>query len=107
MTDVATRMNAKIDTTTVYNFELGPCWTWQGSLDRGGYGKVSVDGRTMRTHRVMYALVHGEIATGLVLDHLCKNRACCNPTHLDPVTQWENVRRGDSPVGVMMRLNEK
>jgi hypothetical protein len=66
------------------------CWPWTGHVDRDGYGKFGGFG----SHRIAYTAVLGPIPEGLVLDHLCRNRACCNPAHLDPVTAEENVRRG-------------
>lgn len=70
------------------------CWIWRGTKSNG-YGRVSVDRRLHYVHRVVYALTVGEIPEGLQLDHLCRNRACCNPAHLEPVTASENVRRGE------------
>lgn len=77
------------------------CWVWQGSLSHNGYGMVTAktnDGRktTRRTHRIMYEEMVGPIPNGLVTDHLCRNRACCNPAHLEVVTQRENLLRGET-----------
>ena len=75
--------------------EIGDCWTWTASTE-DGYGRFRADGRTWLTHRWLWAQLVGEIAEGLQLDHLCRNRACVNPDHLEPVTQTVNVRRGAS-----------
>jgi hypothetical protein len=71
------------------------CWEWQGRLTRGGYGSFQFDGRRMNAHRAMYILTRGEVPSHLDLDHLCRNRRCVNPDHLEPVTRSENLRRGD------------
>ena len=80
-----------------------PCRIWVGARTNRGYGNIEIDGKVHATHRVAYAMEHGGIPEGMVLDHLCSRRACGNPLHLDPVTQKENVRRGKSPVGAIMR----
>lgn len=74
---------------------MGPgCWEWQGTRNELGYGLTSAEGQRVRVHRFIYELLIGPIPDGLVLDHLCRNPPCCNPAHLEPVTQGENVRRG-------------
>lgn len=71
----------------------GGCWEWQGGLTKAGYGQISVQNKKLYVHRVVYALLVGELVEGLTIDHLCSNRRCCNPDHLELVTQGENTRR--------------
>lgn len=72
------------------------CWLWLFSVSTSGYGQFYFSGRLHTAHRVAYELVKGPIPDGLQLDHLCRNRRCCNPAHLDPVTCAENIYR--SPI---------
>lgn len=76
----------------------GDCWVWVGSRDTNGYGKFYRDGRTLVAHRAIYEAMVGEVPVGLQLDHLCRNRPCLNPYHLEPVTHIENQRRRHKPV---------
>lgn len=79
----------------------GPCWHWTGWLDEKGYGRMVHDGRnSARVHRVTFELIRGYVLEHLVLDHLCRNRACCNPWHLQPITQTENTQRGARAEGI-------
>lgn len=71
------------------------CWIWLGSLSDDGYpASVRVRRKTYRAHILYYRLIIGDIPTGASLDHTCRNRKCVNPSHLEPVTHTENVRRG-------------
>lgn len=76
-----------------------PCWLWtaarggKGSKDQQ-YGKFYVNGKLESAHRVAYWLFVGPIPDGLHIDHLCRNRQCVNPAHLEPVTQIVNTLRG-------------
>lgn len=75
---------------------IGDCLVWQGALTAGGYGITSVGRTNAMAHRVAYETHVGPIPNGLVIDHLCRNRACINPAHLEPVTYLENQLRGAS-----------
>lgn len=70
------------------------CWTWLGSVKDNGYGSVRMAGKTYTVHRLVYEHLIGPIEEGMELDHLCRNRLCSNPEHLEPVTHQENGRRG-------------
>ena len=73
------------------------CWEWTGAAGKNGYGRISIDGRTVRfAHRVSVELFVGPIPTGHEVDHLCRNHKCVNPSHLEPVTRRENLLRGDT-----------
>lgn len=74
------------------------CWEWHGAIcKKTGYGKVGLGRRgdgVGLVHRVVYELLRDPIPLGMDLDHLCRNRGCCNPDHLEPVTRQVNVSRG-------------
>lgn len=79
------------------------CWEWTGKRVNWGYGVVSWEGRFRAAHRVAYELAVGPIPPGLTIDHLCRNRLCCRPEHLEAVTNIENVMRGNGPAAVNAR----
>lgn len=74
-------------------FSESGCWTLPPTKGRKGYSVVKFRGKTMAAHRMFYQIAVGPIPDGLVLDHLCMVKNCCNPSHLEPVTSKENTRR--------------
>ena len=80
--------------TSKIHFKPG-CWEWTAHHHLGGYGRLRLGGRMVMAHRFAYELWVGPIPDGLGLDHLCRNRGCVNPAHLEPVTHRTNVLRGD------------
>lgn len=72
------------------------CWEWTAGRTGGGYGAIMVEGRQSTAHRVVYEVFVGPIPIGLDLDHLCRNRGCVRPDHLEPVTRRENLLRGET-----------
>lgn len=77
------------------------CWEYKGWRIKGGYMLVFWEGRKQAAHRVVFTLLAGPIPEGLTLDHVeawgCRSKACCLPSHLEPVTQAENNRRRVPP----------
>jgi len=74
----------------------GGCWNWTGART-AGYGVIRIGGKQWRAHRWLFERINGPIPDGLVLDHLCRNPACVNPAHLEPVTDRVNLLRGVGP----------
>lgn len=79
------------------------CWQWTAALNWRGRPKFRGDGRDVYAYRWVYEKMFGLIQPPLQLDHLCMNKACVNPWHLEKVTAKENTRRGNSPTGVKSR----
>lgn len=69
------------------------CWNWNRTLLPNGYAHLAVNGTKHYVHRLFYILTYGPIGEGLQLDHLCRNRACCRPDHLEAVTCLVNLLR--------------
>lgn len=86
--DFIARVEGKID-------KSGECWEWTAyRMPTTGYGQVRTPRGTAYAHRVVYEIYKGEIPEGLHIDHLCRNRGCVNPDHLEAVSCLENIRRG-------------
>lgn len=80
------------------------CWLWLGDKNENGYGRISINGKSVKAHRFSYESIVGPIPPGLTLDHICKVRNCVNPAHLRPMTLRENVLCGD---GIGVRNGKK
>lgn len=84
----------------------GDCWEWTGGTGKG-YGRAkNRSGLSKQAHRVAYELLVGPVPEGLQIDHLCRNRTCVNPDHLEVVTSRVNTRRGFSFAGLRARQTE-
>lgn len=88
------RIEPRLDTS-------GECWLWTGRTNHDGYAEVWCGSAYRRVHRVAFAHFRGD--TPMELDHLCRNRACANPSHLEPVTSQENNARGTGPSSWALR----
>ena len=88
---------AIVDTGFVLNGKPSPCHLWTGPTSgtgRGGnYGRMSLNGQTVATHIVAYTHYYGYVPSKKQIDHLCNQRLCCNPAHLELVTHLTNQRR--------------
>lgn len=84
--DSLVRFNNKVNKTD-------SCWLWTGSTNGVGYGEIRINHKKHYAHRLSYQHYNGDIAKGMEIDHLCRNRSCVNPAHLDQVNRSENMKR--------------
>lgn len=93
-TPIEQRLNSLVDMRGA-----DECWPWRGALEHNGYGRIAISSKPFRkapAHRVAYELRNGPIPSGLEAHHICSNRACCNPSHIKPITHRENTLLGDT-----------
>ena len=82
----------------------GDCLIWKGAIGNHGYGSISVNGKDYLAHRLAYRLFHSvDIPVGMTIDHLCRNRICINPLHLELVTLKENILRSNGVSAIYAR----
>jgi len=86
------KRNYLLNFSTKYT-DINLCWVWTGALSSDGYGIFRMGDKLYRAHRASYILHKGEIPDGLHIDHLCRNKVCVNPEHLEAVTQKVNNAR--------------
>lgn len=79
------------------------CWEWTSALNRAGYGVLNIKGKVVLAHRFSFLNAGNTIPPNTELDHLCRNRKCVNPAHLEPVSHHINILRGESPVAKYAR----
>jgi hypothetical protein len=82
----------------------GDCWQWLGRVNPNGYGKKQFQGKTMLAHRWVYQQLFGPIPEGLVINHLCSNRGCVNPHHLELTDTAGNCRHGAGTILLRIRF---
>jgi hypothetical protein len=95
MPKLGERQNLWVRFSTKVERRPNGCLEWTAASYPDGYGNFVYEGRSHPAHRLAYIWFVGPLPEGLEIDHKCRNRACVEPTHLEPVTHLENVRRGN------------
>lgn len=85
---------------------INNCFVWQGYLDKDGYGSFYFKQKLRRAHRVSYYLNFGDIPKDMVIDHICKNRACVNIEHLRCISRKQNTLENSRSVGSINKMKE-
>jgi hypothetical protein len=85
--------------------DINVCWLWKGNIDTYGYGRFWTGKKTIKAHRAVYMYIIGACPSDKVSDHLCRNKRCVNPYHLEFVNNGENVSRGNTETSVMFISN--
>ena len=75
-----------------------PCTLWEGAVQSRGYGSLKIGGKSMLAHRRAWEVARGPIPEGMTIDHLCRQKLCVNPDHMEVVTRGENLRRMNAVV---------
>ena len=89
-----------------YRVMSNGCWEWTAHVDAtSGYGRFDTNRTREWAHRASYQLNVGPIPRGMQIDHLCRNRRCVNPAHLEAVTQRTNILRSNAPNAIVVRTN--
>jgi len=84
--------------------KVNNCWIWQDkSINTSGYAQIKIQKKQVLVHRLSYELFNGKLEKNLVIDHLCRNKLCINPDHLELVTRKENILRGFGPTAINSR----
>ncbi len=95
--EIFDKIMERVEISTTNFYEGTPCWEWQGPTSGngrgGGYGRMHLDGQTVAVHIVMFTHFFGYVPGKKQVDHLCCNRLCCNPLHMELTTHKQNQKR--------------